>query len=247
MDHLKEEGRKKYDHHMAEFQKFLTSARQQYKTQMGITSPGLYVDPALEAPWLRAMERAQRLFDQDKNDRMKHELEVIRAHVQTVRDRYQELFRQDASERERSGRLSTSPRKNGSAFTNKPIEQRQNIFRDLSFSFSQMPEDCEFIVLSPEDVRRCRASYGEEICGIIPAAKILIMYCSLHPGIRTPGEAICRCIFKIPIRRCDAGTWHYQSGIDWILQNGQLRFLLLLQCHRSYQIVSLRRLASIHI
>ena len=161
MDHLKEAGRRKYHHHMAEFEKFLISAREQYKSQQGITSAGLYVDPALEAPWLRAMERAQLLFDRDKNDRMKRELQVIRNHVETVREKHREYMRQEGKGKTRNGRYLTSPRKDSPSFTDKPIEQRQDIFRELSLLFTQMPEDAEFIVLSPEEVSRCRASYGK--------------------------------------------------------------------------------------
>ncbi|KAF8517651.1 RNA dependent RNA polymerase-domain-containing protein [Gautieria morchelliformis] len=162
MDHLKEAGRKKYHHHMAEFEKFLVTARQAFKAQHGITSAASFVDPELEAPWLQAVKRAGRLIEIDKNDRMKRELEIIRRHVEAVREKHREYMRQEVkgTGKGRTGRSLTSPRKDSPTFTEKPIEQRQNILRELSLSFSQMPADAEFIVLSPEEVKRCRASYA---------------------------------------------------------------------------------------
>jgi RNA-dependent RNA polymerase len=163
MDQLKDAGRKEYHHHMAAFEKFLIFARQAFKAQQGITSDASYVDPALEAPWLLAWERANRLFEIDKNDRMKRELEIIRIHVEAVREKHREYLRQEGKGVGK-GRTGRSPRKNSPTFTDKPIEQRQNILRELSLSFSQMPAEAEFIVLSPEEVKRCRASYGEKAC-----------------------------------------------------------------------------------
>lgn len=162
MDRLKEEGKKQYDSHMAKFENFLSSARQQYKAQQGITRAKLYVDPALEAPWKIAMERAKRLFELDGNARMIGELDGIRDHVQIVRESHSKLLGQYRSGKERNGRSHNSPRKDISSFTNKPIQQRQNILRELSLLFNQMPQGNDFIVLSPAEVRRCRASYGEE-------------------------------------------------------------------------------------
>jgi RNA-dependent RNA polymerase len=164
MDHLKEEGRKKYHGHMAEFEKFLHSSRERYKAQQGITGAGLYVDPALEAPWEQAMKRAERLLELDGNKRLMDELGRIRNHVQTVREKHKEMMRPgESSRKERNGHSSKSPRKAKPSFTSKPIEQRQNMLREVSLLFNQMPQEDDFIVLSPADVRRCRASYGEEV------------------------------------------------------------------------------------
>ena len=167
MDHLKEAGRKKYHHHMAEFEKFLTSARQQYKSRYDVPGAGLYIDPALNAPWLQAMDRAKVLADRDKNYRLKRELDIIRNHVEAIREKHREYLRQERKGKARNGRYSASPRKDNVSFTEMPLEQRQNLLRELSLSFSEMSEDAEFIILSPEEVKRCRASYGKEYCHFI--------------------------------------------------------------------------------
>ena len=158
MDHLKKVGREKYHHHMAEFEKFLDSARQQYKDQQGVRAR-LYVDPALKAPWFEAKERAQLFSDRLKNDLPKRELEVIRKHVKSVREKHREYLRRMAKEKSQNGRSSTSPRKDKSS-SNMPLEQPQNRLRELSFCFSEMLKEENFIFLSPEDVKRCSASYG---------------------------------------------------------------------------------------
>lgn len=160
MDQLKTTARKQYHHHLAEFEKLLHDSREQFKADNGILTAGLYVDPALEAPWLNAVGRAERLSREHGNHRMKRELEMIRVHVKGIREKHRDRLRQEWR-KGRNDRLPLSPRKDSSSFTDKPIEQRQNILRDLSLAFSHGPKDVEFIALSPEEVRRCRASYGE--------------------------------------------------------------------------------------
>ncbi|KAF8581588.1 hypothetical protein K439DRAFT_1353522 [Ramaria rubella] len=151
MDYLKDAARVEYHHHMVEFEKLLNTSRKQYKDHRKIMAAGLYVDPALEAPWLQAMERAQQLIDKDGQGRMKYELEILKTHVQSIRERHREF-----------GHHPVSLRKDNTSFTNKPIEQRQNILRELSLLFNQNPEGVKFITLSPQEVKRCRASYEHQ-------------------------------------------------------------------------------------
>ncbi|KAF8520442.1 RNA dependent RNA polymerase-domain-containing protein, partial [Hysterangium stoloniferum] len=152
MDHLKEGGMRQYHGHMAKFEKFLSDAQGSFKVSKGIQSEGTYVDSALMTPWEAAQRRAQLLLDTTGQSLMKQELEVIKNHVDNMRKKYRER-------KQGNNKVRSPLRKDNTSFTSRPIEERQDILRQLSLEFNQMP-DIAFITLSPEDTQRYKASYA---------------------------------------------------------------------------------------
>jgi hypothetical protein len=97
-------------------------------------------DPDLIAPWLQAEKLADREFDEEGIKRKQRDLKKIVEHVEKVRKEW-------------------NKRPRGSAFTNLPIERRQDILRMLSRKFASIYSSQDFLYSAPE-IARLAASYA---------------------------------------------------------------------------------------
>lgn len=113
-------------------------------------------DQDLIQPWLDAQNLAERSFREDKSDRMIRDLDKIKAHVEQMYHEHREeirLLRAPASP------TKGSPSKGGAAFSDLPIEDRQDTFRALSKKFVSLPLPSE-VILSEDSIPMLRASYA---------------------------------------------------------------------------------------
>lgn len=111
------------------------------------------VDPHLTAPWLAQKALAQRWKTEMKSDRKELDLQRIADHVQ-------EIYEEHAAQVKIKGNTkATKATKGGSAFTNLPIQDRQDTIRALSKKFVSMPPPDELMMLGPE-IASTKASYA---------------------------------------------------------------------------------------
>jgi RNA-dependent RNA polymerase len=113
------------------------------------------VDTDLTAPWLRMREIARRYAEEEGNFRLERDMKVIEDHVRRMR----ELHRDQIGLK--GPGLLASPRKEGkgAAFTDLPIEQRQDKIRAMSQKFASRPGPDE-VLLDENEIQRLRASYA---------------------------------------------------------------------------------------
>lgn len=108
-------------------------------------------DPALMEPWLTARQISQQVILLDRSSRVHFSLEKIEAHVRTMYDKHRGEFRQGIP-------VSPSKRKDkGAAFTELPIETRQDKIRSLSREFAEKPT-CDEVYMDKHTIARLRAS-----------------------------------------------------------------------------------------
>ncbi len=113
------------------------------------------LDEDLAGPWNRAVELGERWATEEGNDRIKRELEGLKKHVAR-------LWEENRTQMLPTPRkqIKNSPTKGKSAaFTDLPIEVRQDKFRILSKAFIAFPRPNQFI-MADEEVARIRASYA---------------------------------------------------------------------------------------
>jgi RNA-dependent RNA polymerase len=110
------------------------------------------LDEDLVAPWNKAIEMSHRWVTEEKNTRMKEELEAIAQHVKKVYSEHR------YSVTSPSKGLRNSPKK-AVPFTGQPIEIRQDTFRKLSRQFASFPSSGQFF-MQDEEIARLRASYA---------------------------------------------------------------------------------------
>lgn len=105
--------------------------------QKKISSAQNILDEHLVAPWLDVEERAS------DNPLMQVELEAIKNHVRGLRAEHRKLV---------------TPQHNGTTFTSKKIEDRQDHLRSMSKKFHEKPEGLR--QFSAVEARRLKASYA---------------------------------------------------------------------------------------
>jgi len=110
------------------------------------------VDEDLVTPWNNAIELSNRWATEEKNTRMKQELEAIAEHVRTVYTNHRSSLASP------SKGLRNSPKK-AVPFTGQPIEIRQDAIRKLSREFVSFPPSGTFL-MQDEEIARLRASYA---------------------------------------------------------------------------------------
>lgn len=114
------------------------------------------MDPDLVAPWLEAVERANRWFEEENNLRYQQDLERIKNHVHAMYDRHRAEVNTGSPRKP----VKTSPRKGSKAsFTDLPIEVRQDKIRALSKDFASIPTS-KTVLMADEEIARLRASYA---------------------------------------------------------------------------------------
>ena len=117
------------------------------------------LDAHLAAPWRDAVARAEQFAQRRGNTSMKEELAAIRTHVQEVYELHRLRVKQYVAKR---GRGASS--KGGASFTDRPIEQRQDTFRELSRAFeagpAALPDGEPLLCFDEAGLRRLRASYA---------------------------------------------------------------------------------------
>jgi len=129
-------------------------------------------DTDLVAPWQDAEARAQELLSKPEEhvravgQAQMDALEAIKTHVVRVNDMYNDILKGLAETRAgpgaaRVGMVGHNRRKSdGTAFTNLPIELRQDRLRRVSREFVGGPSAAETFAFSQEEVARLRASYA---------------------------------------------------------------------------------------
>ncbi|KII92616.1 hypothetical protein PLICRDRAFT_104301 [Plicaturopsis crispa FD-325 SS-3] len=97
-------------------------------------------DAVLTAPWAEAKEIAQRAFASgDRTNRRMRDLDKIASHVRKIYYEHKERIR--------------------GSFTQKRINNRQDVLRDLSAKFAEGPDQSD-LLLSQAETRRLKASYA---------------------------------------------------------------------------------------
>ena len=109
------------------------------------------LDEDLVAPWNRAEKLSRRWVIEEKNTRMKRELEEIAKHVQNIYEVHRAAFSPKKTP-------SFSP-KSTASFTELPIEARQDAIRKVSKQFVSFPPPGKFL-MQDEQIARLRASYA---------------------------------------------------------------------------------------
>ena len=117
---------------------------------------GAQVDGDLIEPWLRMGEIARRFAEEEGSTRLVRDMEVIATHVRGIREKHRRQLGLKGA-----GGVPFSPRKDGkgAAFTDLPIEERQDKLRALSREFASGP-DPDKVLLDDDEIRRLRASYA---------------------------------------------------------------------------------------
>ena len=116
----------------------------------------MQVDSDLAEPWLRMGEIARRYAEEEGSTRLERDMKVIATHVREMREKHRRQMGLKGP-----GGLPLSPRKEGkgAAFTDLPIEERQDKIRALSQEFASRPGPDE-VLLDEDEIRRLRASYA---------------------------------------------------------------------------------------
>lgn len=126
------------------------------------------LDKHLTAPWEEAVARAEQVTAARGDTWMQKELDAIREHVCAVYAQHALRVKGMHASRTSHGRSrsSSSRRKSkgGASFTDRPIEQRQDIFRELSKMFEDgpaaLPDGSALLCFDKPAIRRLRASYA---------------------------------------------------------------------------------------
>lgn len=108
-------------------------------------------DEDLVAPWNQAKKLGGRWATEEKNTRMRRELDEIAKHVQSVYEDHRTVFG-----------LKKAPsfsQKSSVPFTELPIEARQDAIRKVSKRFVSFPPPGKFF-MQDEEIARLRASYA---------------------------------------------------------------------------------------
>jgi len=131
------------------------------------------LDKHLSAPWEEAVARAEQITTARGDTWMQKELDAIREHVGAVYTQHALRVKGMHASRTSHGRSrSSSSRsrasgrksKGGASFSDRPIEQRQDIFRELSKMFEDgpaaLPDGSALLCFDKPAIRRLRASYA---------------------------------------------------------------------------------------
>jgi RNA-dependent RNA polymerase len=113
-------------------------------------------DEDLVAPWDRAMKLGKKWIKEEKNNRMKQELDEIAKHVERVYEDHRVAFSPKKASSRSSPRLMA---RECVPFTELPIEARQDAIRKLSRNFVSFPPPGKFL-MQDEEIARLRASYA---------------------------------------------------------------------------------------
>ncbi|KZT73517.1 hypothetical protein DAEQUDRAFT_721575 [Daedalea quercina L-15889] len=135
------------------------------------TKPAL--DEHLAAPWRDAEVRAAQVAAARGDGWMQAELDAIRVHVEAVYAEHAQRVKSYSSQSRTgsgAGRKATAAAgsarqgKGGAAISDRPIEQRQDIFRELSKAFdggpAALPDGSALLCFDKPTVRRLCASYA---------------------------------------------------------------------------------------
>lgn len=121
-------------------------------------------DAHLAAPWLDAVARAEQAARVRGDEWMGRELKAITAHVAKVYDLHAERVKQWTRSARGKGRGVKGKGKGGPSFTDRPIEQRQDTFRELSRAFEDGPtaldDGSTLLYFDKPALRRLCASYA---------------------------------------------------------------------------------------
>jgi len=119
--------------------------------------PRSTLDEDLAGPWKQAVELSERWATVEHNDRMKRDLKSLEEHVQKI---YVEHRQQMTFSPRKQFKTSPTKSKSGSAFTDLPIEVRQDKIRSLSKKFAAFPPQNQEVMMAEEEIARVLASYA---------------------------------------------------------------------------------------
>lgn len=125
-------------------------------------------DEDLAKPWFDAMARAAEAMQRHNNENMQQELEAIRTHVEQTYTQHRQMTLRGLRRHASGGGSSTfaSARKSSDTpMTSLPIEQRQDMLRELSYKFACGPAGADgtptaLVYFDDASLRRVRASYA---------------------------------------------------------------------------------------
>lgn len=124
------------------------------------------LDAHLAAPWQDAKERAEEIARTRGDTWMQQELKAISKHVEDVYELHRKRVKQwggSGSGAQRGGAKGAKG-KGGASFTDRPIERRQDTFRELSRAFEDgpatLPDGGPLLCFDKPTMRRLRASYA---------------------------------------------------------------------------------------
>ncbi|KAH9838676.1 RNA dependent RNA polymerase-domain-containing protein [Rhodofomes roseus] len=127
----------------------------------GTTVP---LDEHLAAPWQDTVTRAQKIATTRGDTWMQTELDAIATHVAVVYTQHMAKVKSMHGQRQSRSRANSKKSKGGASFTDLPIEQRQDIFRELSRMFEDgpatLPDGSALLCFDKPAIRRLRASYA---------------------------------------------------------------------------------------
>jgi hypothetical protein len=109
------------------------------------------IDQDITAPWFRAKKIAERCAVEEGSNRMLEDLAKIEKHVEAMYAQHRQQLRAS------SGSPDVAIRRDKAAFTDLPIEARQDKFRALSRSFVSAPRTDE-VFMDDWQITRLRAS-----------------------------------------------------------------------------------------
>jgi RNA-dependent RNA polymerase len=117
---------------------------------------GVQVDADLTELWLRVSVIARRYVEEEGSTWLERDMEVIAGHVREMREKHQRQMGLKGL-----GGFPVSPHKEGkgAAYTDLPIEERQDKLRASSREFASRPGRDE-VLLDDDEIRRLRASYA---------------------------------------------------------------------------------------
>lgn len=115
------------------------------------------IDTDLIAPWLAAKAIADRYEKEEKNTRMQNDLAKIEQHIQAIHAQHRAELGSAVGSQQKGHQNSPRRSDKGAAFTDLPIEVRQDKFRALSKEFSSLPSLDE-LLFPEEEVARLKAS-----------------------------------------------------------------------------------------
>lgn len=125
--------------------------RQISKIEIQCNSVRLTMDATLAAPWLAAVTLGERFATEGGSTRRREDLGKIKEHVKAVY----------AEHRKELGIIDTprkrTPSKKKAAFTDLPIEMRQDKIRALSKKYASLPLPSD-LLMSPEEIAMVKAS-----------------------------------------------------------------------------------------
>lgn len=119
-----------------------------------------FIDAHLMEPWDEASKRAAKHVNGKLGDTMQKEMERIKLHVDGLYQTFKDQGTPSKKNNNRTPSRKPGPGPGKHSFSFLPIQKRQDILRERSRQFEEHLLTEEYLVLSPEDVTRLKASYA---------------------------------------------------------------------------------------